>query len=137
MIRPVATLAVAIAAGGLPALGSARAAAPSAEPAAIVDRFLHTLRRGRHNRLGALVAERVAQGEGRSLSREQIRQVYLGYTALMFGPLRSFRCDPPAGNSVTCRLDFQSRWLRERYTVEAGLITGIEVLPSREEETAK
>ncbi len=137
MIRTATTLGIALAAGALPAVGSAERAAPSAEPAAVVDRFLQTLRRGRHNRLGQLVGERVATSEGRSLSREQIRQVYLGYTALMFGPLRSYRCDTPARNAVTCRLDFQSRWLRERYTVEAGLISAIEVLPASEEETAK
>jgi hypothetical protein len=116
-------------AGAIPvaALGQA---AQQPDPAATVDRFLQVLQRGQHRRLGPLLADRVANGEGRSLSRSQMVLVYEGYTYLMFGPMRSRECAPPETNKVTCTLHFQSRRLTERYTVEpSGLISGIEALP--------
>lgn len=116
--------------GALPA----QTVAPRNDPAALVDRFLQTLQRGQHHRLGPLLTDRVANGEGRSLTRSQMVLLYQGYTHLMFGPMRSFDCTALGTNTVTCMLHFQSRRLRERYTVEpSGLISVIEVLPANAE----
>jgi len=112
-----------------PTVAYGQAAPSEAGPAAVVDQFLQNLRRGRHAALGALLPDRVRTGEGETLRRDQVILLYQGYTLAMFGPLRSFACDAPETNAVTCRLRFQSRSLRERYTVEAGLISGIEILP--------
>jgi hypothetical protein len=107
---------------------------PAAPPAsgqneaAAVDTFLRTLRGGRINRLGPLLADRVAGGES-TLDRSQVLLLHRGYAELLFGPLRSFECDPPVANAVICVLRFQSLSLRQRYTVESGLISGIETLP--------
>ena len=121
----------------MPAVAFGQDAAPQADPASVVDRFLRALRRGNHDRLGRFVAESVTTGEGRSLSRTQVSLLYQGYTAFMFGPLRSFACDAPVANAVTCRLNFQSSWLRERYAVESGLISAIEILPATGEAASK
>lgn len=107
----------------------AQAPAPQADPAAVVDRFLRTFRGGHHDRLGALIADRVATGDGESLRRDQIVLLHRGYTEAMFGLLRSYSCEPPVAAATVCMLRFRSRYLRQRYTVEAGLISGIEILP--------
>ncbi len=112
-------------------------AAP-ADAAGAVDRFLRTLRGGRIDRLGPLVAERVAgDDDQRSLDRSQVILLHRGFTEIIFGPLRSFACDAPLANAVTCTLRFQSRSLRQRYTVESGLVARIETLPFSAEAAAK
>lgn len=119
-----------------PALGQ-HDAAPT-DPAGVTDRFLRTLGGGNVNRLGPLLAEQVAGGaDERPLNRNQVILLHRGYREIMFGPLRSFACDPPVANAVTCVLRFQSRSLRQRYTVESGLIAGIETLPFSAEAAAK
>jgi hypothetical protein len=116
------------AAGSAPASGQNEAA--PADPTGVVDGFLRTLRGGRVNRLGPLLAEQVAVGgDARPLNRSQVLLLHRGYTELMFGPLRSFACDAPVANAVTCVLRFQSSSLRQRYTIESGLIAAIETLP--------
>ncbi|HVQ09638.1 MAG TPA: hypothetical protein VMS43_14500 [Allosphingosinicella sp.] len=116
-------------AGSMPLAALAQAPTPQGDPAAIVDRFLRTLRGGHHDRLGVLITDRVATGDGESLRRDQIILLHRGYTDAMFGPLRSYACEPPIAAATICMLRFRSRHLRQRYTVEAGLISGIEILP--------
>jgi hypothetical protein len=120
-----------------PAAAFGQAQAPQADPAAVVDQFLRTLRSGHHDRLGSLVTERVATDEGHSLSRSQIVLLHEGFTAMMFGPLRAYDCEAPASSIVTCTLRFQTRSLRQRYTVTSGLISGIETIPFASEPTGK
>lgn len=123
--------------GGAAPTSGQNEAAP-ADPAGVADRFLRTLRDGRVNRLGPLLAERVAgAADDPVLDRSQVLLLHRGYTEVMFGPLRSFACEPPAANAVTCVLRFQSRSLRQRYTVEAGLVSGIEILPFSDEAAPK
>jgi hypothetical protein len=120
-----------------PAAAVGQTEAPHADPGAAVDLFLRTLRSGHHDRLGSLVTDRVATDEGHSLSRSQIILLHTGYTAMMFGPLRTFDCEAPASNIVTCTLRFQARSLRQRYTVTSGLVSGIETLPFESEAPGK
>ena len=120
-----------------PPAASAQAPTPEADPAGTVDRFLRTFGSGHVDRLGSLVTDRVATGEGNSLSRSQIVLLHQGMTAMVFGPLRAFACEPPAASIVTCTLRSQSRSLRQRYTVTSGLISGIETIPFTSESTAK
>jgi hypothetical protein len=109
-----------------------------ADPAGIIDGFLRTLRGGRIERLGPLLADQVVGGgEERPLNRSQVLLLHRGYTEIMFGPLRSYACATPVANAVTCVLRFQSRSLRQRYTVESALIAGIETLPFSAEAIAK
>lgn len=116
-------------AGTIPVAAFAQASVPQADRAAVVDRFLRTLRGGHHDRLGALTTDRVATGDGESLRRDQIILLHQGYTEVMFGPLRSHSCEPPVAAATVCTLRFRSSSLRQRYTVDGGLISGIEILP--------
>jgi len=108
-----------------------------ADSAGTVDRFLRTLGSGHPDRLGSLVTDRVANGDGHSLRRSQIVDLHTAFTTFMFGPMRSFDCEPPAAGIVTCTLHFQSRSLRQRYTVTSGLISGIETIPFASDSTSK
>jgi len=119
----------AAAAAWAPATASGQEAAPTAEAAAIVDRFLETLRSNSHAELGSFVTDRVRTGGGRSLRRDQVVLVHQGYTVVMFGPLRSSSCEAQGRRRMNCILRFQSRVLRQRYTVDSGRISGIETLP--------
>ena len=135
--RLAALLALVVAASN-PVGASGQVSAPQADPAATVDRFLRTLQSGHHDRLGSLVTDRVATGEGNNpLSRSQIVLLHTGFTTMMFGPLRTFDCEAPASSVITCTLRFQSRSLRQRYTVTSGLISGIETIPFETAPTGK
>lgn len=125
-VRRVLALAIACA---IPIAALAQAPAPQGDPGAVVDRFLPTLRSGRHDRLGALITDRVATGDGESLRRDQIILLHRGHTEAMFGPLRAYSCEPPIAAATIGMLRFRSSSLRQRYTVEAGLISGVEILP--------
>jgi hypothetical protein len=128
-LRGVRRVLPLVIAGTMPVAALAQAPAPQGDSAAIVERFLRALGGGHHDRLGALITDRVATGDGESLRRDQIILLHRGYTEAMFGPLRSYACEPPIAAATICMLRFRSRSLRQRYTVEAGLISGIEILP--------
>jgi hypothetical protein len=138
VIRPARFCALALlASAAISAPASAQNEAAPADPAAVVETFLRTFGGNHVERIGPLLTDRVATGDGESLRRNQIVLLHQGYRQLMFGPLRSFLCEAPVANAVTCMLRFQSRSLRQRYTVETGLIAGIETLPFSDEAAAK
>ena len=128
-LRSIGRVLPLVLAGTMPVAAFAQTPTPQADPAAVVDRFLRTFRGGHHDRLGALITDRVATGDGESLRRDQIILLHRGYTEAMFGPLRSYSCEPPIAAATVCTLRFRSSRLRQRYTVAAGLISGIEILP--------